>query len=167
MILPALTAAMRAASSISGPREVLIRNGALLHSRNVLGADDAAASRRQDHVNGDGVGISHELRFVDEAGAGVAGLGFGQIRTPGDHVHIERYGVARHARAQAPEPDDTKRFAGEPYAHRHATLEAAGSHGLVGDRDGAGGGDQQAKRQFGRRVGSACAAAAVLQTAIP
>ena len=45
------------------------KNGALLHSRNVLGADDAAASRRQDRVNGYGVGISHELRFVDEAGA--------------------------------------------------------------------------------------------------
>ena len=89
-----------------------------------------------------------------------ASRAFASVRfaTPGDDVHIERNCVAGHARAEATEADDAKRFAGEPLAHRHASLEAAGSYRLVGNRDGAGRSDEQAKRQFGRCVGSAVAA---------
>ena len=32
------------------------QNGALLHARNVFGADDATAARRQDHMHRDDVG---------------------------------------------------------------------------------------------------------------
>ena len=86
-------------------------------------------------------------------------LGSVRFGTPGDNVHIERFGVAGHTRAEAAEADDAQRLPGEPDAHRHATLEAAGSHRPVGDRDGAGGGDQQAERQFGCSVRCARAAA--------
>ena len=83
----------------------------------------------------------HEIGLGDEAGAGFLGLCLGQVRTPGDDVHIERNCVARHARAQTTETDDAERLAGEPLAHRHAPLETAGSHRPIGGRDGAGGGD--------------------------
>ena len=89
------------------------------------------------------------------------GLRFGQVWTPGHDPHIERQRVAGHARPEAPEADDSERLAGEAYADRHAALEAAGAHGPVGGGNGAGGGDHQAKRQFGRRVGSASAACCV------
>jgi hypothetical protein len=101
------------------------QNGALVHSRNVLSADDAATARRRDHVHGDGVGIGHQIGFADEAYAGFPGLGFWQVRTPSDNVHIERNGVAGYPRAKTTETDDAQRFAGEPHANRHATLEAA------------------------------------------
>ena len=105
--------------------------------------------------------------FADEEGAGLLRLRFGQVRTSGHDLHIERERIAGQARAEAAETDDAERFAGEAHADRHATLEAAGSHGPVGNRDRAGGGDHQAKRQFGRSVGSARAAAVVLQTVTP
>ena len=152
MILPALTAAMSGVLVDQRAPRGVDQDRASLHSRDVLGADDAAAARRQDHVHGDGVGISHEIGLGDEACAGFLGLCLGQVRTPGDNVHVERNGEACHARAETTETDDAERFAGEPHAHRHAALEATGSHGPIGNRDGAGGGDEQAKRQFGRCV---------------
>ena len=83
----------------------------------------------------------------------------GRFGTPGDNVHIERNGVAGYARAKTTETDDAERLAGEPYADGHATLEAPDLHRPIGDRDGAGGSDEQAKRQFGRSEGRARAAA--------
>jgi hypothetical protein len=65
-------------------------------------------------VHGDGVGIGHEIGFADEARADFPGLGFGQVRTPSDNVHIERNGVAGYPRAKTTETDDAQRFAGEP-----------------------------------------------------
>ena len=91
--------------------------------------------------------------------AGFLRLCFGQVRTPGDNLHVERSCVAGHTRAEATETHDAERFPGEPNAHRHATLEAAGAHSPIGNRHGAGGGDERAKRQFGRCVGRARAAA--------
>ena len=63
-----------------------------------------------------------------------ASWAFASVRfgTPGDHLHIERERVAGDARPEATEADDAERFAGEAHAHRHATLEAAGSHSPVG-----------------------------------
>ena len=98
---------------------------------------------------------AHEIGFADEAGAGFLRFRFGQIRTPGDNVHIERFGVAGHTGAEAAEADDAERLPGKPHPDGDATLEAAGSHRPIGDRDGAGGGDQQAERQFRGRVGRA------------
>ncbi len=99
---------------------------------------------------------------LTEATAREAGA---RLVTKSDNVHIERNGVACHARAEATETNDAERFAGEPLAHRHASLETAGSHRPIGGRDGAGGGDWKAERQFSGCVGSA--RSAVLQTMMP
>ena len=106
---------------------------ALLHAANVFGADDAAASRRKDHMDRDGVGRGHELRFADEAGAALPGLVLGQIRAPGDDVHVERQPVAGHPGPKPAEADDAERLAGEAHPDRHAALEAARPDGGVGD----------------------------------
>ena len=61
-----------------------------------------------------------------ETGSGFSGLCFGQNRTPGDNIHVERNGVAGHTRANATETEDAERFAGEAFADSHAALEAVG-----------------------------------------
>ena len=79
--------------------------------------------------------------------------------TPGDHRHVERGAIASHAAPEPSKTDDAERLAGEAPPHRNAALKAAGPHGCIGSRDGADGGDHEAKGQFCGRKGSARAAA--------
>src|SRR5208337_1423648 len=85
--------------------------------------------------------------------------GFRQVRTPGNHFHVERSAIAGHAASQPSKTDDAKRLAGKAHTNGNAALKTACPHSRVGDRDGASGGDQQAKGQFSGRKGSARAAA--------
>ena len=92
--------------------------------------------------------LSMRSDLPHEAGAGLLGLRFGQVRAPGDDLHIERKRVASQTRSEAAETDDAERLASQAYADRHAVLEPPGPHGPIGGGYGASGGDHQAEREF-------------------
>jgi hypothetical protein len=79
-------------------------------------------------------------------------LAYGQVRTPGDDLHVERERGAGETRPEATKTHNTEGLAGEAHAAGRAKLEAAGAHNLVGDGNCASGGDHQAKCEFSGRV---------------
>ena len=73
-----------------------------------------------------------EIRFADEDGAGRLGLRLGQVRAPGDDLHVERERRAGQTPPEAASTHNAEGFAGEAYAGGHARVETAGAHGLIG-----------------------------------
>ena len=125
MILPALTAATSAASSTSGPREVLIRI-----APGFMAAMSSGPMRPR--VRGEST-MWMETTSAPLMSSGLvarrapASSAFSRVRfgTPGDDLHVERERIAGEARAEAPKTHDAQRFAREAHAHRQAALEAA------------------------------------------
>src|SRR5207253_1640330 len=76
----------------------------------------------QYHVDGDDVRLGEQLFLAGVADTSLLAPLGRQVRTPGDHVHAERFRYARHLAAELAESDDAER----------ATLDLDPRKGLPG-----------------------------------